>query len=303
MSVAESIVIFAPIVQVGMPQRVGGRHGPQLVGGPPPERPPGSGQDPRRHPLRRHARHELEHRRVLEVDRDQRGARAGPRGRDEVAAGHQALLVRERHGNPAVERRQRRPQARRAHEGVQDQVGLRGVDERREGGVVRHGPAAGRAGGVAHAVGRRLGVHLGQASAAGEPAGLQIAGRRDDLEGLNPDGSGGPQDEYACHRASVARRPRTPTEDRPRPAGVPSWPVLILIAVAFVAGVGDRPLALRSPGAAGGAGRLGRRGHAPRGGHRSGLRRVVRHLHARARPGPADPGLSPDAMRDWPSRP
>ena len=67
-----------------------------------------------RHPLARHARQELEQGRVLGVDRHQRGAGARPRGGDEVAAGHQALLVGQRHGDAALERGQRGPQARRA---------------------------------------------------------------------------------------------------------------------------------------------------------------------------------------------
>ena len=176
MSVAESIVIFAPIVQVGCRSASAGVTASQLVGGAAPERPPGGGQDrPPRTRSRRHALHELEQGRVLGVNRHQRGAGARPRGRDEVAAGHQALLVGQRHGNAALERRQRRPQARRAHQGVQHEVGLR----RRRSGRRGRGRAARSRRRAAQAVwrdavGRGLGGHRVGARAAGEPAGLEV---------------------------------------------------------------------------------------------------------------------------------
>ena len=175
---------------------------------------------------------------MLGVDRHQRGAGAGPRGRHAGRRRPTRLsLLASATGTP---------RSSAASVGRRPAAPTRAFSTRSGSAASISAARSGSCGTVpppaAHAVwrdavGRGLGVHLGQAPAAGEAAGLQIAGRPDHLEGLDPDGSGGPQHEYACHRASVARRPRTPTEARRGPAGVPSWSVLILIAVAFVAGV------------------------------------------------------------------
>ncbi len=73
----------------------------------------------------------LEERRVLAVDRKQQSA-AAAMGRDgELAGGDQALLVRECERDAVLERPQRRLDAREAHDRVQHDVRLAGIEERR----------------------------------------------------------------------------------------------------------------------------------------------------------------------------
>ena len=209
-SVAESIVIFSPMVQVGWREGVVAAHPLQFIGGSAAERTPRGGEDRRPHALARHALQELEEGRVLGVDRHQARARAGPDRRDQVAAGDEALLVGERDRDAALQRRQRRAQAGGADQRVQHDVGGAGVDQGGEVRVVGHRAPAGGGGRPPDAVGLGLRRHRVHAAPAGETARLQVGRPVDDLEGLDADRSGASQDEYACHPSSVARPPRRP---------------------------------------------------------------------------------------------
>ncbi len=71
----------------------------------------------------------LEERRVLAVDRDQQPAAALARRERQLACGDEALLVRERERDAALERPHRRRQAGEAERGVEDDVGLRALEQ------------------------------------------------------------------------------------------------------------------------------------------------------------------------------
>ena len=64
--------------------------------------------------------------------------------------------------------------------------------------------------GVGDAARGGLGGHLVGAPPAGEPAGGEVGGAVDDVECLDADRARGAQNEYACHRSSVARTPSAP---------------------------------------------------------------------------------------------
>ena len=72
----------------------------------------------------------LEERRVLAVDRQQQAAAAAMGGDGELAGRDEALLVRERERDAALERPQRRLDAGEADDRVEDDVRLAGVEER-----------------------------------------------------------------------------------------------------------------------------------------------------------------------------
>ncbi len=110
-SVAESIVIFAPIDQVGCASASLGRDVGELVARAAAERAAARRQDDA---LRLAERRALEERRVLAVDRDQEPAAALAGGERELAGGDEALLVRERERDAVLERPHRRGQARRS---------------------------------------------------------------------------------------------------------------------------------------------------------------------------------------------
>ena len=131
-SVAESIVIFGPICQVGCASaslgltsasssRVRPRNGP-------PEavrtsESTVSGARPSRHWKRC---------RVLAVDGQQAPASPLPGGERELARGDEALLVREREVDPALERPQRRREAGEADDRVEDDVRLGPLQQLRQ---------------------------------------------------------------------------------------------------------------------------------------------------------------------------
>ena len=69
---------------------------------------------------------------MLAVDREQPASPAPPRLERELARGDEALLVREREVDAALERPQRRRQPREADDGVQDDVRLGTLEQRRE---------------------------------------------------------------------------------------------------------------------------------------------------------------------------
>ena len=95
---------------------------------------------------------QLVQRRVLGVDRDERGAgRLGQRG-DELAADDQRLLVGQREVDALAERGDRRPEAGRADERVEDEVGAGARRRARRAPAAPastspSGPRLGRAGG------------------------------------------------------------------------------------------------------------------------------------------------------------
>ena len=137
-SVAESIVILAPMSQVGWRSAWAGVAARELVGGRVEERPARRGQDERRDGRHRFADQALPDRRVLRVDRPEPGERARERvvrsrvgdtgceparlGHDQVAAGDQGLLVGRRHDLAGAQGGQHGPQADDAAGGHDDEV-------------------------------------------------------------------------------------------------------------------------------------------------------------------------------------
>jgi hypothetical protein len=108
-------------------------------------------------------------------------------GQRELAGGDEALLVREREGDAALERPQRRGQAREADDRVQDDVGLRTVEQLRE---------------VASDLSqRREPVDGLRAGGCGDE--LEIGVALDDLDGLTADRAGRPQQGYTFHSIEV----------------------------------------------------------------------------------------------------
>src|SRR6188508_3064507 len=69
---------------------------------------------------------------MLRVDRQQQAASPLVRSEGEVAGGHEALLVRERQRHAALERPERRLDAREADDRVEYHVGLGPLEEGRQ---------------------------------------------------------------------------------------------------------------------------------------------------------------------------
>ena len=125
-SVAESIVIFAPMFQVGCASASVGRDVGELVARAAAERAAARGEDDR---LRLAGERALEERRVLAVDRDQRSSAALARGERELARRNEALLVGERERHAALERPHRPGQPGEAERRVEDDVRLRTLEQ------------------------------------------------------------------------------------------------------------------------------------------------------------------------------
>ena len=66
---------------------------------------------------------------MLAVDGQEQPSSPLPRGDREIAGGDEALLVRERERDAALERPERRAHSREPDDGVQHEVGLGGVEE------------------------------------------------------------------------------------------------------------------------------------------------------------------------------
>ena len=96
------------------------------------ERPARGGQDERVDRVRCSALEPLEEGRVLGVDRQQEASAPLPRRQRELAGGDEALLVRERQRDAALERPQRRADAGEADDRVQDDVRLCGFEQFRD---------------------------------------------------------------------------------------------------------------------------------------------------------------------------
>ena len=122
MSVAESIVMRAPIVQVGCRSACSGVTSASSAAERAAERPAARGHDQRLDRLGLLARQQLVQRRVLGVDRQQLRAAARERLAHERAAGDEALLVGERDVDAGLQRRQRRLEPGRADDGVEHDV-------------------------------------------------------------------------------------------------------------------------------------------------------------------------------------
>ena len=129
-SVAESIVILPPIVQVGCVERLLDGHVLQVRAAA--ERAAGGGDDQLLDHAGRLAGQQVVQRGVLGVDRDELGAgRLGERGH-ELAADDERLLVGERHVDALGERHDRGPEAGGADDRVEHQVGVGLGDELHE---------------------------------------------------------------------------------------------------------------------------------------------------------------------------
>ena len=122
MSVAESIVMRAPIAQVGCRSACSGRHLGQLGRRAPAERAAAGRHDQRLDRVGLLARQQLLQRRVLGIDRQQLRAAARERLPHERAARDEALLVGERDVDAGLERGQRGVETRRADDGVEHDV-------------------------------------------------------------------------------------------------------------------------------------------------------------------------------------
>ena len=120
-SVAESIVIFGPIDQVGWTSASSGVDARELVARAAAERAAARRQHEALGPPELGA---LEDRRMLAVDRDQLAPAARARLERELARGDEALLVRERERDAALERPHRRREPGEADDGVQHDVRL-----------------------------------------------------------------------------------------------------------------------------------------------------------------------------------
>ena len=209
-SVAESIVIFAPMFQVGCASASAGVTSRELVSRAAAERPTARGEDDR---LRLAGEGALEERRVLTVDRDQRSAPALTRREREVARSDEALLVGERERDAVLERPHRPGQAGKAEGRVQDDVRLRALQERRRV--------------AAHLRQRSEPVDRCRAGCGGHELERRVAG--DHLDRLAPDRSGGTEERNPRHGHSVPRHTR----------GVRA----LLLAVAVAAAVAALPAA------------------------------------------------------------
>ena len=214
--VAESIVIFPPMAQVGWrsacstvtpssSSRARPRNGPagrrehELVDG-----------------ARVLAGEQLVQRRVLGVHGHEPRAGGLRQRHDELAADHERLLVGERDVDPLGERHDRGPQAGRPDDGVQDQVGARLGDQAHQPlRAVQHlavrprlrrarrGVRVGQRD-APHAVLARLGDEGLVGALGGQADELERArGARHDVERLRADGARGAEDQQPLHRRAI----------------------------------------------------------------------------------------------------
>ena len=133
----------------------------------------------------------LEERRVLAVDRQRPSAAARLRRGRDLAGGDERLLVREREVDAVLHRPERRVDAGEPDDGVQDDVGLRAVEQLGE-------VAADLLERRVDAVERRRAGRCG--------AELELRVRLDDLDRLAADRAGGTEQRDAFHGFSVGRR-------------------------------------------------------------------------------------------------
>ena len=133
---------------------------------------------------------------MLAVDREQKPSTPLPRFERELAGRDEALLVGQRERDAPLERPERRREAREADDGVQDDVRLGHVQQRREIAADLR---------VLHAALGGQPVEL--ARAGRERAHLELVVGVDDVERLTPDRPRGAQNRNSLH-ARNCRRPR-----------------------------------------------------------------------------------------------
>ncbi len=210
MSVDESIVILAPMFQVGCASASAGCTSRELGRRAAAERAAARGEHDARDLSHLPGPQRLPDRRVLGVDRHDLTAARGARLGDDRASRDQALLVREREPLAGLERGEGRGQPREPDHGVQDDVGIRmGGEAGEDGGIV---------GGGAGQIGRH--VELGPLPL--EQIGVPAGGQRHDpeigsvpaqhVERLGPDRTGGAQDDDAGGHDSRLRGHSAQTE-------------------------------------------------------------------------------------------
>ncbi len=212
-SVAESTVIFAPMLHVGMGERVGHRDLGERLRRAAPERPTRGGDDDAGDGAVGRALEALGERGVLAVDREHAPPAARVGGRDELAAGDQALLVRERQVGAGGEGGKRRAQAGGAHDRVQDDVRAAARDEPLDAlGPLEH--LAGRTPSGRRQRRPRRPARCGRPRAARRPR----PGRRgrSGRQGRTPRARGGPRRSRAPAFRSSRSRPGRPRISSPQ---------------------------------------------------------------------------------------
>ena len=157
------------------------------VAGFPPERPTRCRQHQRVDGLARASLQTLEGGAVLAVDRQQQPSPPLPRRDRELARDDQALLVCERERDSTLERPEGGIEPREPDDGVEDEVGLRPLEQL---GQV-----------AADLRERRKIVDRLRAGRGGDE--LQLGMRLDDFQRLPPDRAGGPEQRYAFHPVSL----------------------------------------------------------------------------------------------------
>ena len=161
---------------------------------------------------------------VLGIDREQTLGLALDQVHHQLATDDQRLLVRERHGLAGLERGERRGEARRADQPVQDEVGV-GLGSQDLGGVgadqeldafdrteLRLDVAGGGLVGdrdqrreeLPDLTDQEILVHAGRGQTNDLEA-IRVAA--DDVQGLGPDGPGGPEDRDRPHGVELTPRP------------------------------------------------------------------------------------------------
>src|SRR2546421_1739303 len=137
----------------------------------------------------------LEARRVLAVEGEQQPSPAPPRLERELPRRHEALLVREREVDPALERPERRGKAGEADDGVQDEVGLSALEQLGE---------------VAADLGQRR-QPVDRLGAGRDGHELELRMCLDDLERLPADRAGGAEerDPPHCEKSTARNSSRT----------------------------------------------------------------------------------------------
>ena len=156
------------------------------------ERPARGGQHERVDRARRAALESLEERGVLGVDGQQQASSPLPRRERELAGCDEALLVRERERDAALERPERRADAGKADDRVQDDVRLGGFEQRGDVATALR---------VLDAVLARQLRQVGRAGCEGTE--LELGVPLNDLDRLPADRAGGAEQRYPLHGHSV----------------------------------------------------------------------------------------------------
>jgi len=200
-----------------MPESPGDGNPFQLLLRRSPEGPPRCSQDDPGHAAGRIPLDALEYGAVLAVDGEQLRAAAGGLAHDDLAGADEGLLVREGDPLPRAHGLERRQHAGRADHRRDDRVrpGHRReaqhplAPSRHLDGAADGRPQLRRPRLVLHRDEARLEagdllLQRGDVPADAEADDAELSGERlDDLEGVHPDGAGGPEDDDRLHRAST----------------------------------------------------------------------------------------------------